>query len=520
LNYPVWQLGFPGGILIAVVAILHVFVSHFAVGGGAFLVVTEQRAHQRGDRELLAYVRRHSNFFALLTLVFGAISGVGIWFTIGLVSPEGTSTLIHSFVWGWAIEWVFFFVEIAAAIIYAKSWDTLDPRSHRIIGWIYFVAAYMSLVIINGIITFMLTPGKWIQTHGFWDGFWNATYWPSLVARTAMCLLLAGVWGLVTVGKSAARERIVRWSGEWILAGAVILPLALWWYLAKVPAASKTMMASSMTGVVHAIRGGIGFGVAVALLALIFAIAKPRWMRTPVIAVMIVCALGFMGAAEYMREFVRKPWVVTNYIYSNDLRADSIDAISKDGVRKNANFLLSDSNQSQQYGRDLFVLECSSCHGANGYRSMKSRVVGWDADFAADMLSHIHMLKGAMPNFAGNDEDRAALGNYLASLNPPINYGPITATNKLQVGEQVFAVRCGHCHTVNGKFRPLRGVFENAQPDQVSAMFPVLDSMSPNMPKFTAPDDQAQALAEYISHEANRPLTATEKPEARLPGVK
>jgi mono/diheme cytochrome c family protein len=189
-------------------------------------------------------------------------------------------------------------------------------------------------------------------------------------------------------------------------------------------------------------------------------------------------------------------------------------------VRKNANFLLSDNNQSAQYGRDLFVLECSSCHGANGYRSMKSRVVGWDADFAADMLSHIHMLKMAMPRFAGNDEDRAALGKYLASLNPPVNYGPITAANKLQVGEQVFAVRCGHCHTVNGKFRPLRGVFENAPPDQVSAMFPVLDSMSPNMPKFAAPEDQAQALAEYISHEANRPLTATEKPEARLPGVK
>lgn len=44
MNYPVWDVAFGAGLLIAVVAILHVFVSHFAVGGGLFLVVTERKA--------------------------------------------------------------------------------------------------------------------------------------------------------------------------------------------------------------------------------------------------------------------------------------------------------------------------------------------------------------------------------------------------------------------------------------------------------------------------------------------
>ena len=69
MNYPVWQLGFPGGLLIAAVAVLHVFISHFAVGGGAYLVLTERRAYSHNDSELLAYVRHHSKFFALLTVV-------------------------------------------------------------------------------------------------------------------------------------------------------------------------------------------------------------------------------------------------------------------------------------------------------------------------------------------------------------------------------------------------------------------------------------------------------------------
>jgi hypothetical protein len=64
------------------------------------------------------------------------------------------------------------------------------------VGWVYFVAAWASLVIINGIITYMLTPGRWLQTHGFWDGFFNPTYWPSLVLRTGMAIVLAGMFGL------------------------------------------------------------------------------------------------------------------------------------------------------------------------------------------------------------------------------------------------------------------------------------------------------------------------------------
>src|SRR5512139_2437066 len=98
MNYPVWDVP-SSGLLIALIAVLHVFISHFAVGGGLFLVVTERKARRANDAALLAYVRRHSRFFVLLTLVLGAITGVGIWFTIGLVHPAATSSLILTWVW-------------------------------------------------------------------------------------------------------------------------------------------------------------------------------------------------------------------------------------------------------------------------------------------------------------------------------------------------------------------------------------------------------------------------------------
>src|SRR5512143_2789914 len=164
MNYPLWAIPAPG-LLIAAVAILHVFISHFAVGGGLFLVVAERKARREQDPALLGFVRALSRGFVLLTLVFGALTGVGIWFTIALVQPQATSALVTTFVWAWAIEWTFFALEVAAAIVYYHGWDRLDERTHMAVGWIYFVAALASLAVITGILSFMITSGRWPATR-------------------------------------------------------------------------------------------------------------------------------------------------------------------------------------------------------------------------------------------------------------------------------------------------------------------------------------------------------------------
>ena len=127
MNYPVWDVSFGAGLLIALVAVLHVFVSYFAVGGGLFLVLTERKARRNNDSALLTWLKSYTKFFVLVTVVFGAVSGVGIWFTIGLISLTATSNLIHAYVWGWGIEWVFFFVEITAASSTSTAGRSWNP---------------------------------------------------------------------------------------------------------------------------------------------------------------------------------------------------------------------------------------------------------------------------------------------------------------------------------------------------------------------------------------------------------
>jgi mono/diheme cytochrome c family protein len=493
-------------MLIALIAILHVCVSHFAIGGGAYLVMTESRSYRTNDAGMLDYVKRHSQFFALLTLVFGAVTGVGIWFTIGLVSPEGTSSLIHTYLWAWASEWVFFVVEITAAILYAKTWQTLDRHAHLALGWIYFVSAWMSLFIINGIITYQLTPGAWLKTHQFWDGFFNPTFWPSLFTRTAMSILLAGVFGYLTLNKeaSATRDRLVRWSSGWLLTGAVLLPAGLAWYFVAIPGFSRPYF-SGMIAMKHGVRGGVTFATVLVLIA-VLSMWKPRAMRIPLMTVAVICALGLMGAGEYMREFLRKPWVINGVIYANDVRADAMPALLEGGASAHAKFVAVDAS-ANDYGRQLFVLECSACHSVDGYRGMRKRVNGWDPDFAKEMLAHLDKMRAPMPQFGGNEGDRIALGKYLAALNAPESLGAVTDANRLQVGEQMFKVHCGTCHTVNGNFRPLRAALQGAEPEQVENLLPMLDSMSPNMPHFAASPDDTHALAVYLAQEANKKMT-------------
>ena len=94
----------------------------------------------------------------------------------------------------------------------------MNPRDHQKIGWIYFIMAWLSLFIINGIVGFMLTPGGWSQSGNFWAGFFNPSFLPGLAYRTFLAFILAGLFALVTVDRipdPAVRKRMVRYAAVW-----------------------------------------------------------------------------------------------------------------------------------------------------------------------------------------------------------------------------------------------------------------------------------------------------------------
>jgi hypothetical protein len=73
-------------------------------------------------------------------------------------------------------------------------------------------------VIITGILALMMTPGKWLETGGFFDGFFNPTYWPQLLYRTMMMLAIAAVFAALMAGymkPGETRTYVVKTAGRW-----------------------------------------------------------------------------------------------------------------------------------------------------------------------------------------------------------------------------------------------------------------------------------------------------------------
>jgi mono/diheme cytochrome c family protein len=477
MNYPQWQL--PGaGLLIAGVAILHVFISHFAVGGGLYLVVAERRARRAGDEAMLGFLKALSRAFILLTLVLGALTGVGIWFTIALVSPQAVSALVNAFVWGWAIEWTFFLTEIAAAMVYYYGWERLTSRTHLAVGWIYFAAAWLSLAVINGILTFMLTSGEWVRTRGFWDGLLNPTYLPALLLRTLVAMGLAGlyvVFAAAFVGDGALKARIARHAAlGWVLPAAVLAPLALLWTLhaaagagvpvgeilgAKTPDLSAALAAcfGPATGgqpvVRHALRVALAGGLLLATGTLAVALARGRAYRPLEAGALMLLGIVSFGGGEWTREALRKPWLIDRYLFVNGVRLPAppeapvppgappdpfaIDALARTGALATTPWAripaawrpgepafaarppAERADLGAEAGRELFRVECSVCHTENGYLAIRPLVQGKSLGAIEKVVANLARPVSAVGEPVAWSDPAVRLDTWLGRRMPP-----------------------------------------------------------------------------------------------------
>jgi mono/diheme cytochrome c family protein/cytochrome bd-type quinol oxidase subunit 1 len=504
VNYPVWELELGGGLLIALVAITHVFVSHFAVGGGLFLVVTEHRAARRGDAAMLGWLRRHTKFFALLTLVFGAITGVGIWFTIGLVHPAATSALIHTFVFGWAIEWVFFFVEIAAAIAYLATWDRVDRRTHLAFGWIYFVAAFGSLFVISGILSFMLTPGAWLASQGFADGFFNPTFWPSVLVRTLGAIAFAGLYVAVTAWREepGLRTRLIRWAALWAVPAVALGPIAAWLYFRSAGFDLLDATRAAIPTAAHAWWLTMAAALLAAGVLLAAALLARRWPRLVSLPLgLVLLALGFasIGGAELVRESIRKPFVIgggeRGYMYAHGLTPDEVRESRQRGLLAHARWVSAACDGADGRGEELFRIACRSCHTVSGYRAIRGFVDGKRVAAINAALGRLERLRGRMPPFPGNTEEQQHLAIYLAGLDGAIEPAAPAGEGLVARGRVVLDERCVICHAD----LPLRPRVAGWSEERAYETLGNLSALNPAMPDFEGTDEERRALAVYLA---------------------
>lgn len=557
MNYPIWEVP-AAGLLIAAIAVLHVFISHFAVGGGLFLVLLEGKAYRDNDPALLEFVKAHTRFFVLLTLVLGAVTGVGIWFTISLVHPQATSTLIQIFVWVWAIEWTFFLTEITAAMVYYYGWDRLSPRKHLMVGWIYFGSAWLSLAAINGILAFMLTPGDWVTTGSVWDGFFNPTYWPSLVSRTLAAMALAGLYALFTssfLEPAEFRKQVIRYAGlRWLIPATLCLPIALIWYLMtaadagipvfRVLGSEDNELASALAALVSRSEA-VGIPLAqkglwlttISCFLILLGTLTAVWRgRIQPIGAAVLLLLGFVSFAggEWIREDLRKPYVLARHMFVNGVRLPSqrlssgpfeledqfsIEALNRRGVLRTSLWspesqtAADGSLQTRDDGSELFKLLCSSCHTLDGHMGIRPLVrgqtaaslesllgrlaqpvddTGRESDWADPQLGLQTWRGRRMPPFAGTAAEKISLAGFLASLNEPTSQAKLTGE-----GQRIFEEKCLFCHGVQANW-PMDQIAAGKTAAEFFEAIGRLPEINPIMPPFEGGEEKRRVVSQYL----------------------
>jgi cytochrome bd-type quinol oxidase subunit 1 len=435
--YPIWEVpALTSGMVLGLIAAFHILPSHLSVSAMWFNVYLEGKAYREDRPELIEYIKRYTMAILIFSYIFGTLSGVGIWFSATVANPRGISGLIHTYVWGWATEWVFFIIEVIGIYVYFYTFGKVDRRTHMKVGLVFASASWVTMIIIVGILAYMLSPGKFTETGGFFDGFFNPTYFPQLFTRTALMFAIGATFAIAAASRvrhEATRRLVTRLAATWGITGLAVGAVMFFWYLQTLPAVAEYR--AGLSGLVpDGVKYGF-FGVGAVMLGyFVWALATPAAIRTTFAVLAIFVLFGGILSGERMREMLRKPYVISGYMYSNQVighdvpnrRVESeVEAMNRDGFLAHVALVpeglrhIDDGNRLA-VGRFIAQQQCSACHalGDSGLRplgAMVKRLQLTDVAVADGYLTGLGYYD-FMPPFVGSDAERRALATYLVSL--------------------------------------------------------------------------------------------------------
>jgi mono/diheme cytochrome c family protein/uncharacterized membrane protein len=294
------------------------------------------------------------------------------------------------------------------------------------------------MAIIVAILSFMMDPGSWIERRTFLSGFLNPIYLPQLAFRTTLAMVMGGACALTLAGlfipkkDLAFRMRAFRQIARWTLVWTPACVFAAWYYWHNIPDTMQrhfgVAIATQSFSEWHQwllILMLTAFGLV--FLSLIWSslgsesFVVPKWVGVPSFLLLLL----FLGSFERVREFIRKPYAISGYMYANGIRVQDYPLLQKEGILKYATYTsvktITPDNKILA-GKELFKLTCSRCHTLNGINSIRSqlrRMYGdkpWQSDNIAAYIGTMHTSRTYMPPFPGNEAEKQALGHYLVSI--------------------------------------------------------------------------------------------------------
>lgn len=426
--YPVNDFGpLMKGLSIGGLGIFHVFTAHFAIGGGMLLCFFQILAMTGRSRSARAFLNGYFRYLVLISFVTGALTGVAMWFTSIQVSPVTIGLMVDEFHWIWAVEWTFFCLEVVAGYAAFKYGQYLTDRARLALLILYSFAAWMSLFWINGILSFQLTPGAWLESHSLWDAFVNPTFLPSLFYRTIAALVVAALVAMVLINLAPSftreeREELVH-HAAWLMAPMVLMPILGIWFLAAMPPDSREWVMGGSMAMTLMLSIAVGASALVGGYALLGLLRKRLFINGATATVLCILAFAATGGGEFVREGVRKPYTLRELLYSNSIRPDQVESLRVKGLTEIDPYPLRDENRlpkldglphpQLRIGALVFRQQCSVCHTTAGVNSLPGLTKGWDTEMMRQNFAKLQKLKPFMPPFAGTPAELEALVQFI-----------------------------------------------------------------------------------------------------------
>lgn len=412
------------GMVIGGLGIFHVFLAQFAIGGGMLMCYFQWLAMTRPPEEarhFRTFLDSYFKFLVLVSFVLGALTGVAMWFTSIQVSPRTIGLMIDEFHWVWATEWTFFCLEVVAGYAFYRYGARLPDRTRLALLALYSVGAWFSLFWINGILSWQLTPGGWVESRNVWAGFFNRSFWPSLLFRTVVSMTIAALVACVVVNTIASLDREARRAlinrAAHYLASMLLMPVLGAWYLAVIPADSRAWAMGGSPTMTMFMALAVGASVLIGGYAIIGLWRQRLYINGATATLLVALAFGATAGGEFVREGVRKPYTIRQTLYSNSIRPEEVVHLRRVGVTTGDPYPIRDPaaypTPQVRTGAKVYRNLCSVCHTLDGANGLSHLAGSWSADMQRRNFAQLHWLKTFMPPFAGTPEELEALVQFL-----------------------------------------------------------------------------------------------------------
>jgi len=241
------------------------------------------------------------------------------------------------------------------------------------------------------------------------------------------------------------------------LLGAVMITVGgIGWYL-FLPASSQAVLPSAAVLNVLVV---LIFALTAAVFALLYfgPYRNPGWLSPGFALTLFLFGIAAFSTGEFIREAVRKPYVIYNVVLGNQIRPEEVATLQATGyleggtwtkafVREHypeviehdrispTRLLELPAQDRVALGEVLFLYHCNDCHALrHGYSAVGPLLRGKPRKLVLSTIEHLSEAHFMMPPWAGTPEEARLLTDYLMEIAPPRPAGMEPLLNTSEAG--------------------------------------------------------------------------------------